>query len=177
MRITEADAGSIPAITAIYNDAVEHTTAIWNDRTVDEADRAAWVADHERAGFPVLVAVDDDDVVGYATFGPWRPHDGYRYTVEHSVYVRGDQRGRGLGRTLMVELIERARGPGLHAMVAGIASDNVGSIRLHEKLGFRTVGVLPQVGTKFGIWLDLTFLQLTLDDRDRPEAVVRTSRA
>lgn len=169
MRITEADAGSIPAITAIYNDAVEHTTAIWNDRTVDEADRAAWVADHERAGFPVLVAVDDDEVVGYATFGPWRPHDGYRYTVEHSVYVRGDQRGRGLGRTLMVELIERARALGLHAMVAGIASDNVGSIRLHEKLGFRTVGVLPQVGTKFGTWLDLTFLQLTLDDRERPE--------
>lgn len=182
MRIIDADASAIPAITAIYNDAVEHTTAIWNDRLVDEADRAAWLADKQRAGLPVLVAVADPDdgktgdgsgegpaeVLGYATYGPWRPHDGYRATVEHSVYVASAARGDGIGTALLLALIERARAAGMHAMVAGIDGENQGSIRLHERLGFDTVGTLPQVGMKFGRWLDLVFCQLTLDDRPRP---------
>lgn len=119
----------------------------------------------------MLVAVDEsDDVLGYATFGDWRAWDGYRHTVEHSVYVRGDQRGEGLGKTLVVAIIEEARRLGKHVMVAGIESENVGSIRLHEKLGFVHVGQMPQVGAKFGRWLDLTFLQLSLDDRVSPDA-------
>ncbi|GAB2536885.1 GNAT family N-acetyltransferase [Brachybacterium huguangmaarense] len=182
MRIIDADASAIPAITAIYNDAVEHTTAIWNDRLVDEADRAAWLADKQHAGLPVLVAVADPDdgvtgkgpgegvgeVLGYATYGPWRPHDGYRATVEHSVYVASAARGGGIGTALLLALIERARAAGMHVMVAGIDGENQGSIRLHERLGFDTVGTLPQVGMKFGRWLDLVFCQLTLDDRPRP---------
>lgn len=170
MDIRDAGQADIEGITAIYNDAVVHTTAIWNEVTIDTANRSAWLADRRRAGYPVLVAVDGaGGVLGYASFGDWRAWDGYRHTVEHSVYVRADQRGNGIGNTLMLALIERARGIGKHVMVAGIEAKNVGSIRLHEKIGFEHVGHLKQVGTKFGAWLDLVFLQLTLDARTAPD--------
>lgn len=163
-RLRDAEPRDGEAIAAIYNDAVAHTTAIWNDATVDAADRVAWMAARQSAGHPVIVAVDaDDDAIGYATYGPWRPHDGYRHTVEHSVYVRADQRGRGLGRALLEALIDRARSAGIHVLIAGVDAGNTGSITLHERLGFVQVGTASQVGTKFGRWLDLTFLQLTLD--------------
>lgn len=169
MDIRDARPADAEGIAAIYNDAVAHTTAIWNDATVDAADRAAWIAARQASGYPVLVAVDrGDTVVGYASFGDWRAFDGYRHTVEHSVYVRSDQRGGGIGRALMLTLIERARGLGKHVMVAGVEAGNEGSLRLHERLGFEHAGTLRQVGTKFGAWLDLTFLQLMLDDRARP---------
>ena len=171
MRIRDAETADLPAIRAIYNDAVENTTAIWNETLVDLADRARWLEARRAAGYPVLVAVDATDaVLGYASFGDWRAFDGYRHTVEHSVYVAADARGRGLGETLMRALIERARAAGKHVMVAGIEAGNAPSIALHEKLGFTLVGTMPQVGCKFGRWLDLAFLQLLLDDRAAPSA-------
>jgi len=169
VHIRDAEIADLETIAEIYNDAVANTTAIWNERIVDVDDRAVWLAERLRAGYPVIVAADDDGVLGYASFGDWRAFDGYRYTVEHSVYVRGDQRGRGIGKALMIELIERARALGKHVMVAAIESENAGSIALHERLGFQETGRMPHVGTKFGRWLDLTFLQLTLDDRPSPE--------
>lgn len=190
MQIVDAQPVHAPGIAAIYNDAVAHTTAVWNEQLVDADNRAAWLADRQAAGFPVLVAVGSaggagsadgagtsgaadgpagtGEVLGYATYGPWRAFDGYRHTVEHSVYVRGDQRGKGLGRTLMEALLERAGTQGIHVMVAGIEAGNTGSLVLHEKLGFEKVGHLPQVGAKFGKWLDLVFLQKTLDQREAP---------
>lgn len=175
MEIRDAGQDDILGITAIYNDAVTNTTAIWNDVTIDAANRLAWLTDRARAGYPVLVAADDDgEVLGYASFGDWRAWDGYRHTVEHSVYVRADQRGKGIGKVLMEALVERARAIGKHVMVAGIEAKNVGSIRLHEKLGFEHVGHLKQVGMKFGSWLDLAFLQLTLDDRATPDDAPRS---
>lgn len=169
MQIRDAGLGDIEGITAIYNEAVVHTTAIWNETPVDTSSRQAWLADRERAGYPVLVAVDSaNGVVGYATFGDWRAFDGYRHTVEHSVYVRADQRGMGVGKALVAALIEKARAIGKHVLVAAIEADNTASVRLHEKLGFEKVGHLKQVGAKFGRWLDLAFLQLTLDARADP---------
>lgn len=214
MRIREATAGDAPAIRDIYNDAVAHTTAIWNETLVDAADRAAWIEAHASAGRPVLVAVsepacpayptypansahsvnsvnpadrpatpppseapdtptargeNDGAVLGYAAYGEWRAFDGYRLSAEHSVYVRKDARGRGVGAALLRELVARARAAGLHVLVAAISGDNAGSIRLHERLGFVRVGRMPEVGAKFGRWLDLELLQLVLDDRRRPE--------
>ena len=172
MQIRDAHAGDIEAITAIYNDAVSNTLAIWNERTVDAANRAAWLADRQRAGYPVLVAIDaQGTVAGYASFGDWRPFEGFRHTVEHSVYVRADRRGGGVGKALMGELIVRARGLGKHVMVAGIEAGNTGSIALHKQLGFEEVGLMRQVGTKFGAWLDLAFLQLQLDTRSDPDGI------
>ncbi|MBN9216031.1 MAG: GNAT family N-acetyltransferase [Microbacterium sp. SCN 70-200] len=168
MELRDALPTDAAGIAVIYNDAVAHTTAIWNDVTVDATNRAAWIADRQASGFPVIVAVDGEEVVGYASYGSWRAFDGYRFTVEHSVYVRADQRGNGLGRTLMEAIIERAHAGGIHVMVAGIEARNEASIRLHEKLGFEGVGTLSQVGAKFDAWLDLTFMQLVLDDRVAP---------
>jgi phosphinothricin acetyltransferase len=107
-------------------------------------------------------------VVGYASYGPFRAFDGYRGTVEHSVYVRADLRGSGRGRVLLTALIELARSQGLHVMVAAIEAGNAGSLVLHRRLGFEAVGLMPQVGQKFGRWLDLLWMQLRLDDRPHP---------
>ncbi|PST24069.1 N-acetyltransferase [Mesorhizobium plurifarium] len=163
MKIRDAVESDLPAICAIYNHAVANTTAIWNETLVDVANRATWLKARNAAGFPVLAALSDaGEVVGYASFGEWRAFDGYRHTVEHSVYVREDQRGAGIGRALMLELVNRAEGLGKHVMIAGIESENLPSIRLHEQLGFQQTGHMKEVGTKFGRWLDLTFMQLIL---------------
>ena len=156
------------AIAAIYNDAVRHTTAIFNEHEVDVQNRIDWMQGREAAGFPVLVLEEAGEAVGYASYGPFRPHDGYRATVEHSVYIRSDLRGGGRGKALMVALIDRAKAQGLHVMVAGIEASNEASIELHERLGFERVGVMVQVGQKFGRWLDLLLMQLRLDDRAQP---------
>lgn len=168
MLIRDASPADLGALRDIYNDAVLNTTAIWNEVAIDLDNRRAWLELRAQQGFPVLVAEDAGEVVGYASYGPWRAFDGFRETVEHSVYVRADQRGKGVGPQLMQALVERARAQGLHVMVAAIESGNAASIRLHERLGFTVTGQMPQVGQKFGRWLDLTFMQLVLDGRDTP---------
>ena len=170
MLVRDAEDRDLETVTAIYNDAVTQTTAIWNETEVDVENRRAWLRERQSLGYPVLVAVSEDgDVLGYASFGDWRAWDGYRHTVEHSVYVRANQRAAGVGRALMEVLIDRARAAGKHVMIAGIEAGNTGSIRLHERLGFEQAGLLRQVGTKFGRWLDLAFLQLVLDQRRAPD--------
>jgi phosphinothricin acetyltransferase len=155
---TEAD---LPAILAIYNDAVAHTTAIWNDAPADLANRKAWFDVRMAQGYPVLVA-DEESVVGYGAFGDFRPFEGYRFTVEHSVYVAEGARRRGIATALLAALTERAREMGKHVMVAGIAADNEASIRLHARHGFVETGRMPEVGFKFGRWLDLVLMQKRL---------------
>lgn len=173
MHLRDAEEADLPVIRDIYNDAVVNTTAIWNDAEVDLANRAQWLADRRRLGYPVIVAIADDGaVVGYASFGDWRAFDGYRHTVEHSVYVDRNRRGGGIGRLLMEALIEHAAACNKHVMVAGIESGNVASIRLHEKLGFEITGQMKEVGVKFGRWLDLTFMQITLPGVDPGKSVV-----
>ncbi|MFD2251084.1 phosphinothricin acetyltransferase [Pseudochelatococcus lubricantis] len=168
MLIRPAAAADVKGITAIYNDAVANTTAIWNETIVDEADRAAWLAARQGGGFPVLVAATEDtpagEVLGYATFGAWRPHDGYRHTVEHSIYVHPRHHRAGIGGLLLARLIEEARAQGRHAMIAAIEAGNGASIALHRRFGFVETGRHNEVGTKFGRWLDLAILQLMLDD-------------
>lgn len=154
----------LPAITEIYNDAVVNTVAVWNDDTVDVDNRRDWLRAHRVPGTVALTAVDAGDrVLGYATYGDFRSYDGFRDTVENSVYVSSDARTGGVGAALMTELLIRARAEGKHVMVAAIESGNTASLRLHEKLGFATVGVLPEVGTKFGRRLGMTLMQITLD--------------
>ncbi len=163
ISIRYARDNDLEAIRAIFNDAVLNTTAIWMDATVDLANRQAWLAARRQQGYPVLVAVDaDDHVLGYAAYGDWRPFDGFCNTVENSLYVQAEQRGRGLGVLLLDALIERARAGGKHVMVAAIESSNSASIGLHQRFGFTISGQMPQVGRKFGRWLDLTFMQLIL---------------
>lgn len=163
MLIRDALETDLPALRDIFNDAVLNTTAIWMDNVVDLANRQAWFAARAQQGYPILVAENAaGEVVGYASFGDWRPFDGFCHTVEHSVYIRADQRGKGLGPQLLTALIERAKSCDKHVMVAAIESGNAASIRLHQRLGFAITGQMPQVGRKFGRWLDLTFMQLIL---------------
>lgn len=156
---TEAD---VPAILAIYNDAVAHSTAIWNETPSDLEGRRAWLRERQGRGFPILVADDAGQVVGYASFGDFRPFEGYRITCEHSVYVAQGARRRGMGTALVAALIEEARKLGKQAMVGAIDAANADSIGLHEKLGFVEVARMPGVGTKFGRKLDLVLMQKTL---------------
>ncbi|MFD1952230.1 GNAT family N-acetyltransferase [Sphingomonas arantia] len=163
--VTDMD---LSAILAIHNAAVAETTAIWDDAAVDFRDRQAWLAARRTAGYPVLACEVDGVLAGYASFGDFRPRSGYRHTVEHSVYVEPGHRRRGIARLLLEALIKRAEGMGKHAMIGGIEARNTASIALHAGLGFVEVGRLPQVGAKFGQWLDLIFMQRMLDDRVIP---------
>ncbi len=170
MSIDNATEDDLPELLAIYNDAVLNSTAIWNETTVDLENRRFWLRERLGAGFPVLAARNSTGrLVGYATYGTWRSIEGFKHTVEHSVYVCADQRGMGIGPALMNVLIDRARDAKLHVMVAAIESENRASIRLHKQLGFSITGQMPQVGRKFDRWLDLTFMQLNLNAEPNAE--------
>jgi L-amino acid N-acyltransferase len=160
--LRDATQADLPAILAIYNHAVAETTAIWNEVLVDLDNRKAWFEARHARGFPILVAEVDGVIAGYASYGDWRPFDGFRHSVEHSVYVEKEHYGRGIGKALMTALIERARAGTIHVMVAAIEAGNLGSIALHTSLGFRLVGTHHEVGRKFGRWLDLTMMELKL---------------
>ncbi|QCO00454.1 N-acetyltransferase family protein (plasmid) [Azospirillum argentinense] len=153
---TEAD---LPRILEITNEAIANTTAVWSLVPATLESRKAWMLDRQSRGFPILVADQDGAVLGFASYGDYRPWDGYLHTVEHSIYVHPDAQGRGVGRALLAALVERAEAQGKHAMVAGIEAGNTASIALHRRAGFEEAGQLRQVGRKFGRWLDLLFMQ------------------
>ena len=168
MLIREAREGDLEAILAITNDAILHTTAIWSLTPTTLEARRRWLEERRRQGYPVLVAAEGEEVLGFASYGDFRPWEGYRHTVEHSLYVERQCRGRGIGKALLARLIALAGEAGKHVMVAGIAGENAVSLRLHLALGFREAGRLHEVGCKFERWLDLVFLERLLVDR--PEA-------
>jgi L-amino acid N-acyltransferase len=157
--IVRASRAHLPGILAIYNEVIRTSTAVFSEVEVTLENREAWLEAKHASGHPVLVAADDSGVLGFATFGDFRTWPGYRFSVEHSVHVRADRRRRGVGRSLVLELVEEARRAGKHVMIAGIDAENVTSIALHESLGFEIVGHLHEVAYKFGRWLDLKFLE------------------
>ncbi|MBB3810058.1 GNAT family N-acetyltransferase [Pseudochelatococcus contaminans] len=169
MLVRSATQADIAGITAIFNHAVIHTTAIWKENPVTEDNRLTWLAARQASGFPVLVAVpegaaEQGSIYGYASFGEWRSFDGYRHTVEHSIYVHPDHQRLGIGRLLLARLIDEARGQGRHVMMAAIESGNEASLALHRQFGFQDAGYCREMGTKFGRWLDLTLLQYVFED-------------
>lgn len=162
-RLRPAHEADLPGILAIYNDAVLHSTAIWNDTPIDLANRRDWLADRQAKSYPVIVAAGSDDaVLGYASFGDFRPFEGYRISVEHSVYVAEAARGQGLGRMLLEALFEPARALGKLVMIGGITAGNEASLVLHARLGFKQTGHMPGIGIKFGRRLDLILVQKEL---------------
>ncbi|MGZ5957570.1 MAG: N-acetyltransferase family protein [Myxococcaceae bacterium] len=168
--IRDATEAEVPGILDIYNEVLATSTAIFSETPTTVEERLKWFRARRELGYPVLVATDGSGLLGFASFGDFRSWPGYRHTVEHSVHVRLDVRGRGVGGELMRALVDRASALGKHVMVAGVDAENVASIRLHERLGFQRSGTLHQVGCKFGRWLDLTFLELRLDARPGPPA-------
>ena len=165
MEIRPATLADLPGITAIYNDVLATSTAIYSETPSTLEMRRAWLEERSSHGYPVLVAAEGAEVHGFASFGDFRSWPGYRYTVEHTVHVRADRRRTGIGRGLVGALLEPARALGKHAILGAIDADNAPSLRLHERLGFERVAHLPEVGRKFGRWLDLVLVQRLLDER------------
>lgn len=163
-HIRPATAADLPGILDIYNDVVATSTAVFSLTPATLDDRRAWFEGRQQAGYPVLVAERDGAVAGFSSFGEFRgAWHGYRYSVEHSVHVRRDCRGQGLGGQLITALFAPALAMGKHVMIGGIDAGNAASLRLHERLGFERVAHFREVGHKFGRWLDLVFVQRFLD--------------
>ena len=157
------------AILAILNEAIANSTALYDYKPRSLQDMAAWFETRRKGNFPIIgVENDAGKLLAFGSYGTFRAWPAYKYTVEHSVYVHEEHRGQGLGYTLMQALITAARRSDMHAMIGAIDASNAGSIALHERLGFRHVGTLPQVGFKFGRWLDLAFYQLLLETPVHP---------
>jgi L-amino acid N-acyltransferase len=164
IHIRPAQTDDIPAILAIYNEAVLNTTASYDYEPSTLQQRTLWYEQHQQQGFPVLVAVNDaGTVVGWGSLSKFREKIGYQFSVEHSVYVDASQRRQGIGRFILEGLIEAAQAMGKHTMIGGVDASNEASLSLHRSLGFEQVAHFKQVGYKFDRWLDLMFFQRNLD--------------
>ena len=151
------------AILAILNDAIVNSTALYDYKPRSSENMVSWFAAKAQQQYPVIgIENDAGDLLGFASYGPFRAWPAYKYTVEHSVYVDGRFRGQGVGRQLLQALIAAAEEQQYHVMVGGIDATNAVSIKLHESLGFTACGIVRQAGFKFGRWLDLAFYQLIL---------------
>ena len=153
----------LPEIREIFNEAILNSTALYDykPRTMEMMNR--WFMEKQNGNYPVIGVFDHEDLLlGFASYGSFRGRPAYKYSVEHSVYVRSDQRGKGIGTLLLKEIVEIAKEQDYHVLVGGIDASNRESIRLHEKEGFVFVGIIREAGFKFGRWLDLAFYQLIL---------------
>jgi L-amino acid N-acyltransferase len=164
--IRPAESRDLAAIQAIYNPEVQHGFSTWNEQPFDLAYFENMLTHFTAQNFPFFVVEDTEQqkIAGYADYSSFRSFTGYRHTVEHSVYVSPEYAGRGLGKLLLQSLIDYAKQHDVHVMVAGIDHENKVSIHLHEKLGFKHTGYMPQVGKKFGLWRDLVLMQLQFDE-------------
>ena len=154
--------GDIPQITAIYRHEVLHNTATFDTEPLSESQMAAKFGPMLELAHPVYVAVSDGDLLGYAYASVYRPRLAYRFTCEDTVYCAKDAQGQGVGTALMETIVDRARAFGFKQMIGVITAESKGSLRLHEKLGFRVVGNCEAVGFKFDRWLDIVHMQLAL---------------
>ncbi|MGF7230691.1 N-acetyltransferase family protein [Arachidicoccus sp.] len=160
--IRNAKECDLPYIQEIMNDAVLNTTAIYDYHERDGQYVKNWFDNMQKQSMPILVCAYEGRCAGYGCYTIFRPKDGYRFCVEHSVYVHKDFRGKGIGAELLNALIERARSENYHTMIAGIDAENTFSIEFHKKYGFTEVGYLKEVGFKFDRWLDLVFMEKIL---------------
>lgn len=161
--IRSANHEDLPAIVEIYNEGGVATTASYDIEPVTLEERAAWFERLRNQGHPVLILEENGRVVGFASYGPFRDKAAYRHTVEHSVYVAEGSRSNGVGRMLLCALLDHARGRGVHVMLGVLDADNMASRAFHKSLGFIESVVLPEVGRKFGRWLDVVFVTRRFD--------------
>lgn len=164
VAVRPATADDLPGILDIYNHAVAHTTATADYEPHTLEMREAWFAERTGKGFPVFVAVQTEtgQIVGWSAYGPYHTRIGYRFTVENSVYVHANWRGKGIGKLLLAPLIEHATRHGFHAILASIDGSNEASMRLHAAFGFTQAARLKETVYKFDKWLDVVYMQLLL---------------
>jgi L-amino acid N-acyltransferase len=164
MRIREAEHKDLSIILTIMNDAIVHTTSIYDYKPRDHDFVENWFEKKRTDKMPVLVAEKNGGLVAYGSYGIFRAWEAYKFSVEHSIYVQQDFQGQGIGKQLLIALVDRAKKDGYHTMIAGIDADNQKSYAFHKKLGFAEVGKFKEVGYKFDRWLDLVFMQLMLSE-------------
>jgi L-amino acid N-acyltransferase YncA len=169
IKVRLAEENDLNDILAIYNDIIMNTTAVYDYRPHTTEMRAAWFKAKKKDGYPVFVAEENNQVLGFSSIGPFRAWAAYKYSVENSVYVAAAHRGKGIGKLLIPPLIEAARKKDLHAIIAGIDASNLASIVLHKSFGFEEVAHFKEVGYKFGRWLDLKFFELILNTPEHPK--------
>ncbi|MEO1293248.1 MAG: N-acetyltransferase family protein [Pseudomonadota bacterium] len=162
VTIEAAEPQDVAAILAIFNREIRDGTALWNTHERSEDEMRDWYEQRLAAGFPVLAAREGQRLLGYGSFGPFRPHDGYRHTVEHSLYIEPFAHRRGIGRAMLRTLEVEARARGVHVMIGGSDASNAGSIALHVSEGFTETARLREVGRKFDRWLTLVLMQKVL---------------
>ena len=169
MKLRPCTEQQLPEILDIFNDAILNSTALYDYKTRTMETMYAWYADKIKGNFPMVGACDaSGTLLGFATYGSFRVRPAYKYTVEHSVYVRPDKRGQGIGKILLREIIKKAEEQNFHVLVGVIDASNEVSMKLHEKEGFVLTGIMKEVGYKFGNWLDAAFYQLTLKTPEIP---------
>jgi L-amino acid N-acyltransferase YncA len=170
-KIRSCKEQQLPEIREIFNQAILHSTALYDYHPRSMDTMISWWNEKKLGNYPVIgVFNNDDTLLGFATYGSFRARPAYKYSVEHSVYVRSDQRGKGLGTILLKEIVKAARDQDYHMLIGGIDASNTESIRLHEKEGFVFCGLIRESGYKFGKWLDLAFYQLILKTPNYPVA-------
>ena len=162
IHVRDAVENDLPAMLTIYNDVIVNTTAVYDYEPHTPEMRIAWFNTKKEQGFPVFVAEGDGKILGLSSIGPFRAWAAYKYSVENSIYVAANTRGKGIGKMLMPPIIEAAKALGMHTIIAGIDAANEVSLHLHKSFGFEEVAHFKQVGYKFDRWLDLKFLQLII---------------
>jgi phosphinothricin acetyltransferase len=158
VTIRRAIPGDLESITEIYNEAILTTVATFDTQPKTDEEQASWFASHGTR-YPILVAEDKGRVVGWASLSMWSDRCAYADTAENSVYVKEEHRGKGIGRKLLEALMKEGEAAGLHTVIARIAGGNEVSIRLHESFGFEHIGVMKEVGRKFGRLIDVYMMQ------------------
>jgi L-amino acid N-acyltransferase YncA len=162
MIIRKAQRSDVPAMREIFNEVLRNSNSIYREEEVTLEERYEWFDEKIENGFPIFGAYEGDKLVGYAGYGSWRAAQGYRKTVELTIYVESLVRGKGTGKALMRTIIDQAKEDGFHIMLGAIDSANISSIDFHRKFGFVETARMPEVALKNGQWLDLVFMQLQL---------------
>jgi phosphinothricin acetyltransferase len=162
MNIRRADRSDVPAMREIFNEVLRNSNSIYRDEEVSLEERFAWFDEKIEHGFPLFGAYDEDKLIGYAGYGTWRAAQGYRKSVELTIYVDSAYRAKGIGSKLMQRIIEQGKSDGFHVMIGAIDAENRGSIEFHKRFGFTETARMPEVALKNGKWLDLVFMQKLL---------------
>lgn len=162
MIIRRAERNDVPAMREIFNEVLRNSNSIYREEEVDLAERYAWFDEKMEHGYPLFGAYEGDKLIGYAGYGSWRAAQGYRKTVELTIYVDIKYRGTGVGSLLMQTIINQAKSDGYHVMLGAIDAENKSSIEFHKRFGFIETARMPEVALKHGQWLNLVFMQLNL---------------
>ncbi|MDR3653305.1 MAG: GNAT family N-acetyltransferase [Paludibacter sp.] len=169
MELKPCTEKQLPEILDIFNDAILNSTALYDYKTRTMETMYAWYEDKLKGNYPIVGAFDENEtLLGFATYGMFRVRPAYKYTIEHSVYVRSDKRGNGFGKILLHEIVKKAEEQNYHVLVGVIDASNTVSMNLHEREGFVLTGIMKEVGYKFGKWLDAAFYQLILNTPENP---------